>query len=255
MKKTKYFKADLKRVFMSGRPIIAIGGVAFALFLSIYRMMDIEISVYHVYLEAIYFIPFILSLTFCALPFAGTICEDIEYGYMRIAVLRGELKKYVGAKVLMIYLSSILTMILGTIIFILLVHMKVPWMNEEDILYHDVFTNIFLKSQHYVLFFSSYAFSLGLLSGNLSILATFISLFWPNRLLVLSVPFIAYYLQIYYGGAIFKGIPQLDISQMFNPSNNVWNNPIVSAVWPLFISILFGGCLGVCIYKTLKRRI
>lgn len=94
-----------------------------------------------------------------------------------------------------------------------------------------------------------------MLAAVLAVIASYISMFWTNRLMVYSIPFLAYYLQNYYGGKIFQGIPKGDISVIFNSYYNVWENELLSFICPLLISFILILIIGYGIYLRMKRRL
>lgn len=110
-----YIKSDLKRAFQIKRVCAGGLGVTFAMFFSIYRMTDVT-SVYRAYVDAIYFIPFMLSMTFCAIPFGGSVNEDLEHKFLNMLLLRESTIKYVVSKVIVMYISAIVTMMVGVLI-------------------------------------------------------------------------------------------------------------------------------------------
>lgn len=251
VEKMIYIKSDLKRAFQIKRVCVGCLGVTFAMFFSIYRMTNVT-SVYGAYVDAIYFIPFMLAMTFCAIPFGGSVNEDVECKFLNILLLRGSTIKYVISKVIIIYISAIVTMMLGVFIFVIIIHCKVPW--EEAIVAEDAMLNILGESTHGLVYFILHSFFMGLLAANLSIVSAVFSLLWPDKLLQISMPFLLYYLLIYYSGELFPGLPQLNIQFMFNPSYDTWNNKKMSFIFP----IIFSGCvaigMGICMYKQLRRK-
>lgn len=248
----KYFFGDASRAFDLHRFTIGVLGVNFSLFYSLHRMSNIS-SVYTAYMKALYYIPFALSLLFCAFPFSESFIEDIEHKYIQLLVMRGSLKKYTLSKVVLIYLSAVMIMTLGTVLFSILAHLQAPWELKNEHLYADFLTKILWKNGFHLLFFASHSFFIGLLAGNLSILAAYVSLFWQEKLLTMTIPFLAYYLAIYYEYGMFGNIVWLNIRQIFNISYDVWNNPVYSALWPIIVSIFIALLIGTGIYRKLRR--
>ena len=246
-----YIKSDLKRAFQIRRVCAGSLGVTFAMFFSIYRMTDVT-SVYRAYVDAIYFIPFMLSMTFCAIPFGGSVNDDVEYKFLNMLLLRGSTIKYVVSKVIVIYISAIVTMMVGVLIFAILIHCKVPW--EEAMFTEDAMLNILGGSTHGVVYFIIHSVFMGLLAANLSIFSAVFSMFWPNKLLQISMPFLLYYLLIYYSGELFPGLSQLNIQFMFNPSYDTWNNEKMSFLFPTIFSGFVAIVMGICMYKQLRRK-
>lgn len=71
-----------------------------------------------------------IAYAFCASAFAAVFCEDLENKYLRYSIGRGNLKKYVLSKVIVIYVSSIITMILGTLLFVMYLRLQLPWTSD-----------------------------------------------------------------------------------------------------------------------------
>ena len=68
------------------------------------------------------------------------------------------------------------------------------------------------------------------------------------------MPFLLYYLLIYYSGELFPGLPQLNIQFMFNPSYDTWTNEKMSFLFPLIFSGFVAIVMGICMYKQLRRK-
>lgn len=58
-----------------------------------------------------------IAYVFCAFPFATVFCEDLDNKYIRYELIGSNLKRYVVTKIAFIYLTAILVMVLGTILF------------------------------------------------------------------------------------------------------------------------------------------
>lgn len=71
-----------------------------------------------------------IAYAFCASAFAAVFCEDLENKYLRYSIGRGNLKKYVLSKVIVIHVSSIITMILGTLLFVMYLRLQLPWTSD-----------------------------------------------------------------------------------------------------------------------------
>lgn len=250
----KYLTSEFRRSFFSYKFLIGVIGVAFAQAFSIYKIAGINTSVYATYVRAVYFIPYSLSFVFCTVPYAQSFCEDIEHGYIRQIVLRTNLKFYTKSRIAFICISSMVTMIIGTLFFVLIVHLKVPWTGQGESLGQDILAVIFFKAGHYLLYFILRAFFWGLLASLLAVLSASLSLFWLNKLFVISLPFILLYAMIYFMQVLFKNIPQMDIALIFNPSYDVWGNRVISFIWPIGLTVLAMSLIRIGIYQKLYRE-
>lgn len=249
----KYLSMEFRRVFFSIKFCVGIIGVAFAQLMSIYKVAGVNTSVYTTYIISLYFIPYILSYMFCAETYAQSFCEDVEHSYIQQIMMRKNLKIYTISRVAFICLSAIITMVLGTIVFVIVVHIKVPWLSENDSYERDILAQFLFGANHYMLYFIIHSFFNGLVAALLSLLSAYASLFWRNRLLVLSIPVMSYCLLIHYSQKLFENIPQMEFSLMFNPSYNVWNQRTLSIMWPIGVSIMFISMMGILIYLKLRR--
>lgn len=248
-----YLRNDLKRAIMSRNFGLSCIGVTGTMFFSIYRMTTVT-SVYRAYSDASYFIPYIIVMTFCALVYAGSFVEDYENRYIYLLILRGNIKRYVISKICSICFAAVLALVIGTLCFVLIIHIKVPWMIEADLVYDDALLVVLGKYKNSVLYFVIHSVYMGNLAVILSLVAAYISLFWKNKILVLSIPFIIYYLSVYSTARIFPEMPQFNTSFTFNPIYNVWGNYTLSLVLPFIFSAIIVFVIGVSMYKKIRRE-
>lgn len=254
-----YVKSSLKYILIPTHIFVGIIGVVGAYYFSLFKMMSIEDSVLDVFVSSIYFIPFIVSLIFAAIPYAGVICEELENGYIYLCILRGNLKEYVISKVLGIEISAIITMLMGSLIFIFSVKCKLPWVDTNSVIYQTIleqgcFQEI-LKNNQYVLYFFLYSFKIGLLAANISSIALFMSLFWSNKFFVFSIPFLFYYFQVYFLNASFANLSSINLMNLYNSYYRIGGNDINSFLLAIFVNVIFLVLCGIGCFLKLNRRI
>ena len=168
-------------------------------------------------------------------------------------LIRSNLKRYVVTKIAFIYLTAILVMVLGTILFLLSGRIAGgDWVNESvgcmNVLLNGSYS-ILLKKEHYFLYCVMYSLQLGLLSGLLSVLAGYFSLYIHNRVTVLALPIIIYQILIECSG---NTIYTVFIFRAYNrPMNKDWES--FSLI--LLISIIPTILLGCLIYKKIQKRL
>ncbi len=131
--KRHYFLADLRRLWKGYEVYAAILGVAATLFFSMESRELKNGNVMFSYFYATEMSGFMIAYVFCAFPYAASLCEDLEHKYVRYQTVRGSLKRYVASKVGVVYLSSVLAMVLGSMLFVAYCRTQGPWVNEEDI--------------------------------------------------------------------------------------------------------------------------
>lgn len=250
-KRTKYFWMDLKRMGKGKRNYFAIAGVTFSLFYAL-EERGLRQSVLNTYFMAVTLSGLMLAYLFCILPYAFVFCEDLEHNYTRYQIIRGNLRKYVCSKVAVIYLSSVAAMVLGTVLFVLMCSLKIPWATEDlfglDIMILGAYGDLIRKG-HFFTYCVCYALQLGLLAGMLSVLAAFISLFISNKVMVAAIPVCIYQLGfVGYRGKYFSVYVFQAYNKIFQYS---WQCLLFAfaATMVFVIPITFG------IIKKLKTRL
>ena len=89
-------------------------------------------------------------LCFCAFSYATVFCEDLEYKYARYSINRGNTWKYVVSKAVVVYGSSVITMVLGSLLFVASIRLKIPWTSEglQDIFMEGMYGSL-IAGEHY----------------------------------------------------------------------------------------------------------
>ena len=118
MEKTKYLRTDFSRLFKKYPLYLAIVGVAVSFIFPLenyaFEKGMVNVNVMDTYMFAVEMSGKMIAYAFCASAFATVFCEDLENKYLRYSIGRGNLIKYVFSKTIVIYVSSIITMVLGT---------------------------------------------------------------------------------------------------------------------------------------------
>ena len=195
MSKQCYIVADLKRLLKGYEFYVSFLGVAAVLFFSLEDVGVSDAGVVFTYVFATDMTGMMLTYVFCAWPFATVFCEDLERKYIRYAVGRGNLKSYVISKIAVIYSSSVVSMIIGTVFFICICRTKVPWVDwktmDFPVLLAGSYGNL-LSEGHYFSYCILFALQLGFFAGTLSVSAAFLSTYISNKVTVLVFPVLIY---------------------------------------------------------------
>ena len=252
MKKlANYLKADLWQLVKGPSWIIGMIGVAVSLFFSLETQGFFNHNIVSTYVYATRMTGSLIAYTFCAFPYAVRISEELENKYARYSVIRGNLKAYVISKAVMIWLSSAVVMIGGTLLFLLLCHSRLPWMDWE--MGSDYAALLggcygeFLRSGKPLCYCLLYAMDMGLLAGPLSLFAAFCSIYISNRVLVLVMPVIGFRLLASvnlrgYNVYIFYALKVL---------GEDWQNLLLL----IFLSAVVSVLLTAGIYRGMKRKL
>lgn len=258
VKMLDYLKVDLLRAMWSWRFLTGILGVCLVMYIASLEGIASDMNVTYVVFLIVYGMLFMISFVFSAFPFAGCFCEDFEQKFAYSQIERGNLRSYAAAKVIAIMVVTSITMMLGMVLYVSLLHLKLPWFSETDSICQDALTlggfRVILKKRWYCLYFALFGLQYGILAGILALLAAYVSLYINNRLLVLSVPFMSFYLISYYSRTLFGDLEKLDFIYIFNATYNIWDNDFLSFGYAVLVGLISMIILGSLIFARLKRK-
>lgn len=192
-----------------------------------------------------------IALVFCVFAFGTVFCEDLERRYVYYEVIRGNAWKYVISKVIVIYLSSIAVILLGTLVFTGVCRVFTPWTDMESA-YRLTSAGSFgalVSEGHYLLYCLLYSLHLGMFMGTLAVAAAFFSLYISNTVLVLTVPLLLDQLLMELPtNGLFSYLCFQPTSQLYG--TEAWN--LLSAAVLSIIPVLL---LTAGIYQKMRRRL
>lgn len=250
-----YIKMDFYRAFISPNMIVGILGVFGTMWLAMAEGRSFSQGVLSVYVSILYSMPFMLTLIFSAFPYAGCFCEDYENKYIYLEIIRGELAKYTLSKVITILLSSSVAIVAGSLLYVLSACCFAPLVVIEFGDYSSLITEksgFFLRQGHYLLYFVLCGFHFSIIASVLALLASYISLYISNKLLVFSVPIVSFYFIDYFIQNFF-GIYAPRLHSFFVTPYSPFDS--MSFLYAAIIGITCSILLYSMIYMKLKRRI
>lgn len=254
--RTHYISTDIHRILHRKETYLGVLGVTAALFFSIGNVNDISVSVIYTFLLSTYSVGFVLSFVFCVLPYGTVYSEELENHYMRYLISRGDLKKYVFSKTITTFLSSILVMGAGCMLFALLCASRLPWIDSQT--YESIKNSAgyltLISQKLYILWFGVYGIQWGIFAGCLSLAAEFFSLYISNKLLVLAMPIFLYQIVIELGTGTFRKYGKFDPLIIFDARYNLFENDLKMILWALVVGVTFAIIVGVASYFKIKKR-
>lgn len=244
MNQIHYFRSDLGRLIKNYPIYLAVLGVAATLWFSLennaFQEGMINGNVLDTYIVSTNMSGVMIAYSFCAFSYAAVFCEDLENKYARYSIIRGNTRRYVVSKSAVIYGASIITMVLGTLLFVACIRLQLPWISENadmGVLQAGMYS-IFLEREHYWIYVFLYALQLGMLAGVLSLAAAFLSMFVSNKMMILITPILIYQVLLEY-----RGSSRFDV-MLVRPFLNQFSTDI-----QYFLTV-FGSSLGFSVLIT-----
>lgn len=252
----KYLKTDFYRLVRSSQFYIAVGGVLIVYLISTLQSMETGNVVEMFWIVKFY--SFIICL-FAASSFAfsNSLLEDVEHKFCDMAVMRGDCKSYVWAKVICCFFASMLAILLGTLIYAVLLRFRLPFFASQDDLMItsmirevDIFGNMVTEGGFIFYFFCS-GIMIGLLGGMLSLVSMWLSLIAKNKMFAICFPVFGYYLSVNYLSDLFGSeFIFTDINGIYLYSCYVFEDaPVLSFLYAVFLAIVVSIVLERLIYR------
>lgn len=138
MNRAHYLKTDIRRLIKNYPIYLAIVGVAVSMWFSLedYAFTEgmVNGNALDTYGFAVSMSGIMIAYAFCAFSYATVFCEDLEYKYARYSINRGNTWKYVVSKAVVVYGASVITMVLGSLLFVASIRLKMQHVN----MYHAI---------------------------------------------------------------------------------------------------------------------
>lgn len=260
MKKSKiqdFLKVDIIRIITNRAQLYLILGVVLSLFFSLESFEDIGKSVLYLFDNATSRIGNIIIFIFCTCAYAPSLSEDLETHYLRYTIIRGNLRKYIISKVLVIFVSAVIIMTLGCILFAIIASFFGPWQDTdtaEFIINYGLY-GWAINSGHILVWIALYSFQRGILAGILALSSTYLSLFVPNKMLVITGPALIYQVILECGYGIYSKFSILDPIIIFNANYSTIKSDFMAFLWALTVGIISSLILVVAISKKIRGKL
>lgn len=155
MNRAHYLKTDIRRLIKNYPIYLAIVGVAVSMWFSLedYAFTEgmVNGNALDTYGFAVSMSGIMIAYAFCAFSYATVFCEDLEYKYARYSINRGNTWKYVVSKAVVVYGASVITMVLGSLLFVASIRLKIPWTSEglQDAFFMEGMYGSLIVGKHY----------------------------------------------------------------------------------------------------------
>lgn len=180
-----------------------------------------EQSVFEIVEMNMYSIEFTLVIAMATVPYAHAFIEDFERKTIYQIVTRTDFRRYIISKTATIFLSAVMTVTASTILYVCLLRVSGhAWMSDcllqsyeiNGIGFPDLELWWLLESHKEMLFYLMAGLQMGLLAGLVTLVASLLSLYIRNRMMIIVFPVICLYMMFRYLSGIMGygyGIYQL----------------------------------------------
>ena len=207
-----YLRVDLYRCFVNWRFWAAVL-VIFAVLLGSLRERIANVGgkdVYGNFLNTVGLAPALLIFSGSMIAFTGSLCEDREHKYIQNMILRGSIKSYLAARLVVLFIAAQMSVTIGGSLFALLLRCFYPWAapgttNDYEIALHSSIFSGLVENEHHFLFFVLWNLIQGIFAGILAVISAWISLYIPSRVMILAAPVVLYYFLDVLVGTLFPG--------------------------------------------------
>ena len=249
MNSAHYLKTDIRRLIKNHSIYLAIVGVAVSIWFSLedyaFNERMVNGNVLDTYSMASNMSGIMIVYAFCAFSYATVFCEDLEHKYARYSINRGNTLKYVVSKAVIVYGSSVITMVLGSLLFVAAIRLKLPWTSgaaDQSTYLAGMYSSL-IAGEHYWAYVFLCTLQMGMLAGVLSLAASFLSMFVSNKMLILITPILIQQLLLEYRGNGWFNV------LLIYPSSNQFSTDIQYFLTVFGSSLVFSVLFtwGICI--------
>lgn len=125
-----YLKMDFYRMLTSKYFGIGILGVVGVYGLSLMQLKSQDVYLLNYYIK--FYSTYMVLLIFGAVAYSNAMMEDLEYKNYYLQIQKGSFRKYIWSKVITAFISAVIVMVLGTSIFCLMAHFKMPLLSPDN---------------------------------------------------------------------------------------------------------------------------
>ncbi len=253
--KSRALTMSFMQVFSSPVFYLSIIGVTLLCFISVWEEINSVAG------DVAYYFDIFIGLTmfkklvvlFAAFPYVSSFCSDWKCQFIKPVVIRTGISKYVWSKIITCFVSGLLTVFIGQILFIILLSFKFPLFPNEDLnqvlfppfksLSTSIFPPLYLLAQSFVF---SMAAALWTVVG-----LTF-SAFIPIHFAAIVAPVIASYVL----EEVTILLPNaFNLYLLTKSSDVIQQGPLISFIYFCFIFIMLSILAGWLFSYQVKRRV
>ena len=200
-------------------------------------------------------ITYLMAILISTIPFLSAHIEEKENHFLRYAILRTGVWKYVCSKLIVCFISAFSVCVLGTALFLIKQSFYVPFLAENSVTL-DNFAPMScfcgLMISHIKVAFMIQTILYGMLCGSMGVLTMAFSAYIDNSFEIYVIPFLLYYCFYFLFAGFFKYCPMLSIEHIYEAIGCYTKNPVLFFSYAFFITICFGIVGGRLMYRKMK---
>lgn len=254
-----YLRMDLYRAFFSVPFLLAVIAMALMLYISVrYQINEpgIDVAYLHMLSQAQAFNDVFYILA--ALPFAASFCLDWNHQFLKPLLIRANIVRYALSKIMTCALSGFAAIALGQTLFILILRLSVPLVNQDGPAFGIVsqFTHgALLQEGHNILYFVVHIVGMSLGAAFYAMMAFLVSTRIQNVFVVMASPMIMAFAFRVLTDTAFAWVPAWATPTCILIGRCNLATPLRSFFYEVFVFTLVSVLLGLLIIRQLKRRL
>ncbi|MCB5935769.1 hypothetical protein LI012_10430 [Caldibacillus thermoamylovorans] len=194
-----------------------------------------------------------LTVLFAALPYVSSFCSDWKYQYIKPVVIRTGVKRYTWSKIFTCFLSGLLTVFCGLLLFLFILSLKMPLFPTEHIenIVGPPYSPL-IEGNFPILYLILKSFVFSMAAALWAVVGLTVSAFIPSHFVAIATPVIASYVLEELTSIFPKW---LNLYRLTRSADVLQQGPLVSFLYFCFIFLLFAVLAGFLFDYQVRRRI
>ena len=252
-----YLKMDFYRMLTSKYFGIGILGVVGVYGFSLVQLKSQDVYLLNYYIK--FYSTYMLLLIFGAVAYSNAMMEDLEYKNYYLQIQKGSFRKYIWSKVITAFISAVIVMVLGTSVFCLMAHFKMPLLSpDNDMLEYlaegDYLSQLITPETIFWYLIADAAMT-GLMAGIFSVFAMWLSLFVKNQMFTVMVPIVGFYFFVNYFTRIFGENDYFKLNVIYISNGKIFEKSFSCFCYALFVAVAIAAIIGKLIYSKMHNDI
>ncbi len=252
-----YLKMDFYRMLTSKYFGIGILGVVGVYGLSLMQLKSQDVYLLNYYIK--FYSTYMLLLIFGAVAYSNAMMEDLEYKNYYLQIQKGSFRKYIWSKVITAFISAVIVMVLGTSIFCLMAHFKMPLLcpgnDMLEYLAEGDYLSQLITPETIFWYLIADAAMTGLMAGIFSVFAMWLSLFVKNQMFTVMVPIVGFYFFVNYFTRIFGENDYFKLNVIYISNGKIFEKSFSCFCYALFVAVAIAAITGKLIYSKMQNDI